>query len=394
MPHATGAMLTLRDHGKSANHMVGDRVAFFLPSLGGGGGGPGGAERITLNLAGELAVRGYSVDMVLAYAGSDHHSAVPREVRVVDLKARAVSRSLPSLAAYLRRQKPAVLLSALDHGNVVAILARRLANVSTRVVVANHIQLSIATQQALNLRSRLIPLFVRHTYKMADAIVSVSRGAADDLARIVGIPSERIRVIYNPVLSPRFFETAKMPVEHPWFTTKTLPLIVSAGRLTRQKNFGLLLRAFSAVRSRSPARLVIFGEGEERPALQKLVQELGIGADVSLPGWTSNVAAFIARADVFVLSSLWEALPTVLVEALALGTPVVSTDCRSGPREILGDGKYGTLVPPEDFELLASAVESILKVPGQSCPKEALRPFEITVATDEYLKVLGLAPHA
>jgi len=374
--------------------MASDKVAFFLPSLGGGGGGPGGAERITLNLAGELVSRGYGAELVLADLSRAYHSLIPAGVHVIDLGSARVSRCLRSLSSYLKREKPQALLSSLDHGNVVAIWAGRLARVRTRIVVANHIQLSVATQEASNLRGRLVPWFVRHSYKRADAIVSVSHGAAADLSRIAGIPIERINVIYNPVLSSRVFEMAIESPDHPWLANGEPPLIIAAGRLTRQKNFGLLLEAFSIVRRQQIAKLIIFGEGEERHQLEQRVKDLQLAADVSLPGWSTNVYAFMARANLFVLSSLWEALPTVLIEALALGLPVVSTDCRSGPREILRDGEYGTLVPVGDAELLARGMGEELARPRRTVPKEFLRPFEVSFATEQYLNVLGLQQHA
>ena len=374
--------------------MAGIKVAFFLPSLGGGGGGPGGAERITLNLAEALMQRGYDVDLVLARFHQEFTPMVPDGARVVDLQTEKMSRSFLALARYLRSERPYALMSALDHGNVSALWAKRLARVGTRVVVANHIQLSIATAHETDLPSKLIPWFVRHSYGAADAIVSVSNGAAEDLSRITGIPREGITVIHNPVISSRMFTLAEEPVGHPWLLRKDIPVVLSAGRLSQQKHFDLLLRAFSILVSRTPVRLIILGEGEERGNLEFLARQLGIEKSVSFPGWTPNAYPYMRSSDLFAMSSRWEALPTVLVEALALGMRVVATDCRSGPAEIHQGGKLGKLVPVEDPILLADAMEKSLKEPVPPPPTEFLRSFEVSVATDAYIQILALSTNA
>ncbi len=362
-------------------------IALFLPSLRGGG-----AERVMLNLAQGFVKRGFHVDLVLAKAEGAYLSEVPPEVRIVNLKASRVLWSLPGLIRYLRREQPRVMLSALSHANLVALWARAVARVKTRLVVSEHNTLSISTEGTPGMRAKLIPWLAKQFYPAADAIIAVSEGVAQDLIAQTGLPREKVRVIYNPVITPALFAKAKEPVEHPWFQNERKPVILGVGRLTEQKDFATLLRAFALVREKYPARLMILGEGEDRPKLEALARQLQLEEDVALPGFVSNPYKYMRRATVFVLSSRWEGLPTVLIEALALGTPVVATDCPSGPREILEEGRWGQLVPVGDVEALAAALNTALASKtdqnGAPTPKPVLARFALSAVVNQYLDVL------
>jgi len=361
-----------------------ERVALFLPSLRGGG-----AERVMSNLARGFVERGLAVDMVLAKAEGPYLSQLPPNVCMVDLGAARVLTSLPGLVHYLRRERPQALLSALDHANVVALWARALARVPTRVVVSVRSNTSWSTRYAPTLRARLAPLWIRPFYPWADVVVTISQGVADDLARLTGLSREKMRVIYNPVVTPEIFSKAQEPLDHPWFAPGQPPVVLGVGRLTIQKDFPTLIRAFALVRAQRPARLMILGEGEERPKLEALVRELGLEQDVALPGFVGNPYAYMARASVFVLSSLWEGFGNVLVEAMALGTPVVSTDCPSGPAEILEGGKWGKLVPVGDAAGLSEAVLRCLDGAKPDTVPRAL-DFSLEKILQEYADALGL----
>ena len=341
-----------------------------------------------LKLAGGIAARSYAVDLVLARAEGPFLAEVPGSVRLVDLKASRVLTSLPALVRYLRRERPAALLSVL-HANLVALWARRLAGVPTRVVVSERNTLSCEARHfASDLRIRLMPQLIKRFYVWADGVVAVSKGVADDLTQITRIPRERIRVIYNPIVTPELREKAQAPLEHPWFRPSEPPVILEVGRLSAQKDFPALIQAFAQVRRTRPARLLILGEGEERHALEAQVKELDLKQDVSLPGFVANPCPYMSRAGVFVLSSRWEGLPGVLIEALYCGAALVATDCPSGPREILCDGKYGQLVPVGDGNALAQAIEIAL-TDGRPVPKqESWRRFELDAVVGQYLDVL------
>jgi glycosyltransferase involved in cell wall biosynthesis len=367
--------------------MKGDRaIAFFLPSLCGGG-----AERVTVNLAKTIAERGYSVDLVLVEAEGVFLNELSSAVRVVDLHALRVLRSLVPLAGYLRRERPRVLVSSMGHANLVALWAGRLAGNVTPIIVTEHNTLSQEAGRQQRLRGWLWPRLLGWFYPWAARVVAVSRGAADDLSRTSGLPRERVEVVYNPVITPEMMALARERSDHPWFTPGQPPVVLGVGRLTPQKDFGTLVRAFAEVRRSRPARLIILGEGEERPALEALARELAVSDDVLLPGFQANALAYMVGAAVFALSSAWEGLPTVLIEALVAGTHVVSTDCPSGPREILQEGRLGALVPVGDPSALAAAILDALARPRHVAPLEALIPYTRDAAVDHYLRVIETA---
>jgi glycosyltransferase involved in cell wall biosynthesis len=233
---------------------------------------------------------------------------------------------------------------------------------------------------------------MRRAYRHVDQIVAVSQGVADDVMAITGLPAPRVTVVRNPVVMPTLPELAQYPVDHPWFDGGGPPVLLGAGRLTAQKDFPTLLEAFARVRAQRPCRLVILGDGRLRGALQHQAAALGVAEDLSLPGFTSNPYAYMARAAVFVLSSAWEGSPNVLTEAMAVGTPVVATDCPSGPREILQGGRYGPLVPVGDAPALARAILDMLRTPTASdALKRAVADYSVERSTAHYLKALGLA---
>lgn len=364
------------------------RLAFFLPSLGGGG-----AERVTVNLAAGFAERGFRTDLVLAKAEGPLLAHVPGSVRVCDLKSARVLRAVRPLAAYLRRERPAAMLAALNHANLVAMAAARTPGARTRTVIAIHVTSARELRDAKDVRTRAIPWLLGRLHQWADAIVAVSEGVADDFAQVTRIPRERIDVIYNPVVTRALLDGALEQPPHPWFAAKTCPVVLGVGRLALQKNFPALVEAFAVVkREHKNARLVILGEGPEREAIEGQICRHGIADCVALPGFVDNPYSYIARAAVLALSSDFEGLPNVLIEALALGTPVVSTDCPSGPREILRGGALGSLVPVGDVPALAHAITRAMMSPRTAPPLEALRPFLPDVVLDQYQRVLGLQP--
>lgn len=361
-------------------------IAFFLPSVRGGG-----AQRVIVNLVQGITERGIPVDVVLATADGVFLDQLPPTARVVDLRGGRLIRSLAPLVRYLRRERPRVLVSSMSHANLIALWAARLAGGTTPVVVTVHNTMSQSTPDEGGLAGWVSLQMLRRFYPRAAGIVAVSRGAADDLTRTTGLPRERVEVIYNPVITPAVLAQAGRRPDHPWLAPGQPPVILGVGRLTRQKDFATLLRAFAEVRRRRPARLIILGEGEDRPALESLARELGVEADVTLPGFHEHALGFMAASALFVLSSAWEGLPTVLIEALAAGTRVVSTDCPSGPREILQDGRLGGLVPVGDEKALAGAMLAALEGSVERPPAEALTPFTRDAAVDHYLALIERA---
>ncbi len=364
-------------------------IALFTATMGGGG-----AERAVVRLATGLAERGYATDLVLARDDDDASYAgeLSERVRVLRLGVPHAVLATPPLARYLRRERPQALLAALDYINVIALAARRLSLTGTRVVACEHNTLSVQSRNSSQRRERLLPALVRHTYPWADVIVAVSDGVADDLASTAALARERVTVINNPVIVPGMIEMARQPCGHPWLRPgHAVPVALAVGRLTPQKGFDILIRAFAGVRRRRGARLLILGEGPERARLEALVAELGLTRDVQLAGWVDNVYAYLARADAFVLSSRWEGLPTVLIEALFCAVPVVATDCPSGSREILDGGRFGRLVPVEDVATLAAALHDAYDGKVARAGAESWQRYDLDVVVDHYLDVLAVA---
>ncbi len=390
------------------------RIALLLGSLSGGG-----AERIVLELAGALAKREYAVDLVVCRLEGALVPEIPGGVRPIELGTAPRSaflrtllrmpartwltllpvmlrkplkkiRSLPFLEDYLGREQPEVILASTHVPNLLAVWAVRLSGLPIRTVLKQDNSLARSLADSTDPLRRKLPRLVRLWYGRADAVVAVSKGVGDELATLGEVPREKIQVIHNPIDTGRIARQAEAQPDHPWFQAGQPPVVLSAGRLHPQKDYPTLLRAFAALRKTRNLRLAILGEGHERPRLEKLIQDLGIGADVRLLGFQPNPFAFMARAAVFVLSSAWEGLGNVLIEALACGCPVVSTDCPHGPSEILERGRYGALVPVGDPARLARAIDEALERPADArAAVERARAFDIQNIAEQYVQLLS-----
>jgi glycosyltransferase involved in cell wall biosynthesis len=366
------ALSTLRS-GRPADR----RCAVILPAFVGGG-----AQRIGLTLAGALATM-LDVDLVVARPVGELRSSVPPNVRVVDLNAKRMATAAPRLVSYLRQNRPGGLVSVLTHTNLAAIAAVHLARTGTRVVVTEHLP-----PQRRNLVERIGTVLTAPLYATAE-VVAVSAGVRSDLAAATGIPQRRIHVIYNPVDRHSLVRLAAEPAAD--LVPADVPMLLSVGRLEPQKDHATLVRAFARVRARRPCTLLILGEGECRAGIEAEARRLGVREAVALPGFVRNPYPYFRRSAAFVLSSRWEGLPTVLIEALILGAPAISTDCKAGPREVLGHGRYGTLVPVGDDEALARAILSALDRPAVPLPRSATARYEPAVVADRYAALLGMA---
>jgi glycosyltransferase involved in cell wall biosynthesis len=296
-----------------------------------------------------------TVDLVLARAEGPLAASVPSCVRIVDLGASRTFAAVVPLTRYLRAVRPDGMITAVSHANLVGVIATTLARNGIPVVVSEQSQLSTGIAHAQRLRDRWTPFLMRLLFPRAAAVTAVSQGVADDLVARTGLKPGSVTVVSNPVMAEDLKHQARRPLEHPWFGPGHGPIVIAAGRLTEQKDFPCLLRAL-ALLPQYGVRAVILGDGEDRRQLESLVSELGLDDTVKIAGHVDNPYPYLAAASVFVLSSRWEGLPTVLLEALALGVPIVSTDCPSGPREILEGGRLGRLVPMGDPYALADAI--------------------------------------
>lgn len=351
--------------------------------------GSGGVERMLVNLISGFVAAGREVDLLLIRDQGPHLAGLPEAVNRISLGSNHSLLAIPALARYLRKARPRALLAAKDRAGRAAVLARGLAGVDTRLVLrlGTNLSASLAGRSALRRTWRYWP--IRRLYPHLDRIVAVSAGVAADTVTIAGLPREAITVIRNPVITPDLRQRAAGPCPHPWFQGEGPPVLLGAGRLQRQKDFPTLIRAFARVRQVHPCRLVIIGEGQERPALTALIGQLGLANQVDLPGFQAQPLPFLARANLFVLSSAWEGSPNVLTEAMALGTPVVATNCPSGPAELLDGGRIAPLVPVGDVEALAAAILATLdQPPPPDQLQDVVADYEQAYSTQRYLAVL------
>ena len=342
-----------------------------------------------VTLANGFADKGHDVDLVLASARGPYLTDVSDAVGITDLASDGVLKSLPGLVRYLRRKRPDALLSAMTHANVVALLARRLAGVPTRLVVSERNSPTAYKDNYPGLTHRAARFLMRRLYPGADAITVVAQAMRQELMEQVHLDPARVHVIYNPIDLAGIVEQMRQPADHPWFDDAETDVILGVGRLTRQKDFPTLVRAFARLRERRRLRLVILGEGEEREALVSLVSDLGVAADVAFPGFVANPFAYMRRSALFVLSSRWEGLPGALIQAMACATPVVSTDCATGPAEILENGRWGRLVPVGNVDALADAMAATFSDPVHADVARRAADFSVDKAVTHYLKTMG-----
>lgn len=355
--------------------------------------GDGGVERMVTNLCAEFA-KHVQVDLLALKLSGGHASRIPSSVNLIALKSRHAWTSVNEVAAYLRQNRPDALLAAKDRAGRAALAARKRAQVQTPVFIRLGTNLSAALERkdVFSRWLRIRPMQKR--YPEADGVVAVSEGVRDDVMKVTGLGADRVHVIRNPVITPRLAEQAGETAPHPWLTDKALPVIIGMGRLTQQKDFPTLLRAFAAIQPELPSRLIVLGEGPQpgdRERLQGLAQTLGVHERVLLPGFRQNPYAWLIRADLFVLSSAWEGSPNALTEALALGIPSVSTDCPSGPAEILARGTFGPLVTVGDDRAMAQAMLQTLRAPLPADRlREAVAEYRADLSAQRYLRLMGL----
>lgn len=334
------------------------RIAFFMRDLAGGG-----AERAAVNLMNEFAARGLVTDLVLVRDEGEYRRQLDPRVRVVSLNTPKTALSIGRLARYLRVEKPSALVSFQTHVNVAALLAVRLSGREIPVVVSEQVDPTRYAQQHPSSLIRAAFWMAPRVYAYATAVVGVSEGVVKAWRRLTGLPASKVVKIYNPVYRP---EVQKLAVEdpgEPWLEDGEVPVILAVGRLDTQKNYPMLLNAFALTRRALDCRLIILGQGPLEDDLRRTAAELGVSDHVRFAGFCDNPYSFMARAHAFALSSDYEGLPTVLIEALGCGARVVSTDCPYGPDEILEGGRWGELVPVGDSKAFSVALSKALQMP-------------------------------
>jgi glycosyltransferase involved in cell wall biosynthesis len=358
-------------------------LAIFIPSFRGGG-----AEKIAVLLANEVSSLGYAVDLVVAKNEGPYRDLVSSEVRILDLESERVIASLAPLIRYLRCSPPRTLLSLLNYANLVAIMAHKLSATTCRLVVSERNSPLHATQWLD--RYILLPILTPLLYPFADTLICISEGIRDVLLRKLKIPPHRLVTIYNPIDLRTVRDQAESELSDPWLDDPSENILVTVGRLVPQKDHKTLLRAMAKIPNHISWKLIILGKGTLEEELRDLASKLKIEGNIKWLGFVDNPYRWVARSDLFVLSSAWEGFGNVLVEAMACGTQVISTNCPSGPSEILEDGKWGTLVEVGDHNALAEAITHQLTMPAFKDVRARSSHFNSAIVLKNYLEVLSL----
>lgn len=360
-----------------------DRIALFVPSLAGGG-----AERVMLALAAGFAERGIQVDLVLAKRVGALLRRVPPEIRVIDLQARRTVLSLPALLRYLSRRRPPALLATMN-ANIPALLAKKIYGKRLLTVVRCETS-PVAERSHGTFRTKLLTAAFARLLPAADAIVGVSSVSVDELKRLAPAAASRLHCIRNPFVDFGCHADGctKPPAVHPWLNDTSRPVVLSVGRLEKEKDHTTLLKAFARASRSCNARLIVLGEGSRRAALEKLAQDLDIADRVDFPGFSPKPHMFMSRSNLVVLSSIYEGAPLALIEALVSGCRIVSTNV-GGAREILGYGKYGALVPPGDWKSMSAEILRALQSKKKNAiPESILHQYSLSSAINSHLELL------
>ncbi len=376
------------------------KIAVFIPNLCGGG-----AERAMLNLVTEFTKRGTPIDFVTIEAKGPYVNFLPKEVHLIELQPQLFkhlsllqSRFLQllkhiaivaSLVKHIKKSNIHILLTTLRVSNIISLIIKKYFIKEIMLIVRIENTLSIESSKSKSWKTRFVTKILKSLLPIANAIIVNSKGSSDDIKLHIPTVSHLVHIIYNPIVSSNIKTQAVRPIHHPWIGDTGFNLILSVGRLEPQKDLATLLKAFAELIKLQSSRLIILGQGPEEHNLKKISNNLGIKSFVDFVGFQLNPFSWMAKADVFVLSSLFEGLPNALIEAMACGTPVVSTNCHSGPREILKGGKLGKLVPVGDYKELASAVMETLKKPiASTLLMKRAQDFSIDLSTDKYTNII------
>lgn len=343
----------------------------------------GGVEQILINIANELC-NYHEITVVTMNAEGELKTSLSESIRIVDFKKKKAIKTIGPLIKYIKSNKPDIILSAKHFINIAVLISNMMLSKKIKVIATVHGQLGT------NIKDIMMKLFIKTIYPLSDCIICVSNGVAEEMSTIINDRySEKIKVIYNPVIDKQFIykvnESNSIELEKP----SNEKWIVSIGRISKEKNLELLIKSFNKIPDKENTKLIIIGDGPEKENIENLVFKLGLEKEVIFKGYQKNPYIYLKNADVFVLSSDREGLPTVLIEALFFKVHIVSTDCKSGPREILSNGKYGKLVPVNDSDKLAVAIDEQLNSKIKNgFDQKILEPFTLDTVMKSYRRII------
>lgn len=353
------------------------KILFILPSLGGGG-----AERTILNLINNLDRQRFKPQLAVLNLEGEYLDLLRKDIKVFDLKKSRARYAILELTKLINKEKPNIVLGTIVQIRILLHFVKKLSR-HKPIFITRCENFQSKTEE-----NRIIKFLSDVSLRTSDYIITISRGIAKDLIEHHDVKEEKIRIIYNPINLENVQKLAKKPLNHPWFLSQE-PVIIAVGRLTKQKGFSYLIKALFLIHPETKAKLVILGQGPEKEKLKELSKQLNIEKEVEFLGFQKNPYRFITQAKVFVLSSLWEGFGNVIIEAMACGCPVVSTNCQSGPSEILENGKYGILVPIANSKSLAGGILKLLdnsKLRKELSEKgrQKVKDFDIKKIVKEY----------
>lgn len=365
------------------------KIALFIPTL-----GAGGAERTAVLLANTLADKHYDVTLCVADLSGERSkllSEVKCSVKIKNFEMMRVLFSIPKLINFMRYVDPDIIISSQTHANIAVSIASKLANYQGKVILREVSTPSINLKHKKGINAIFLKKIMKWSYQSCDIIIPVSYGVKKDLENYLKIKLKNAKVIYDPVITEEIFELAREPISHIWFDTgRKIPVIVAVGRLTEAKNYELLITTFKKVLEKKDAHLMILGEGEDRNKLEVLIKNLNLNNKVDLYGFDKNPYKYMANCDLYVMSSKWEGLPGALIQALALKANIISTDCPSGPREILENEANTKLVnkdiTSEDFS--KEIIEMLGSISKNKRTSLKFLDFEKNKILSQYIEVI------
>lgn len=352
-------------------------ITFLIPSLSGGG-----VEKVTFLMVNELAKRGWEVTLMISRLGGPYLEKLQPQIKICKLKSERISANLFEIAKYLKKEKPSIFFSSMMYVNCVAALAAKISSFKGKLILSERSHPSTSMLTNVNISKKVILGLSKLVYPRADIVVCVSNGVKEDLQTLIK-NLKKVVVQHNPIENMH---------TNTFIKTRTHYRLLSAGRLDKEKNFILLIRAFAEIAKKLPLEkgieLYILGEGQERGNLEAAIKEYNLTDQVHLPGFVDQPGSYYQDSDLFVFTSNREGLGNAIIEALSFGLPVISTDCPSGPAEILLDGKIGKLVPVNDLEKLTSAIEEEINNPDITSTKlqriERAHDFSLDKVMDRY----------
>lgn len=360
------------------------KISLFLPHI-----GDGGLTRVMLTLLEGFIAKGYFVDLVVTRSAKvdEMSHLIPEGAAIIKLKSKRTATSIFPLAEYLKKNNPMILLSGGSGVNCIAIAAKLFSKSNTKLIITEHSLPSVDLYDSEKIIHKIIPFLVSRLYTKADFIVAVSNAVALDLSSFAKIPIEKIKVIYNPVVTKELLQKKDMECDHPWFTDEECPVVLFVGRLVNVKNIPLIINSFSKVLKRINCKLLIVGDGPEKENLKALVKNFNLSESIDFVGYARNPYPYMKCSDVLILASKWEGLPTVLIEAMSCGAQVIATDNLAGAKEILEDGKYGFLAASNEEAISSSIIESFT-VKNQIKLIEKANEFTLERSINQYIDLI------